>query len=263
MVTSKKIRHPGALERLKVYLERDFDGIDGWCVPHLWGTVAACHAFQSDNNITGPAAEIGVYHGKFFIGLALLNESERPHFAIDVFDMQEFNLDGAGDGNCEKFIKNCNRSGLSSDNYRAYHTDSMSLKRSEIDTIFSETDGFRMFSIDGCHMPEHTINDIRIAMDLTRPGGIIFVDDYYNPNWPGVQEGVSVLYIANRLNFIPLLFTSNKLFLCHISYHKQYLNYVTEYINEKYKEFRVKSVKRFGYDTITITPDFKRDFAIR
>ena len=91
-------------------------------------------------------------------------------------------------------------------------------------------------------------------MEVTLPGGIIFVDDYYNPNWPGVQEGVCELYLTEKPPFIPLLASCNKLILCHRDHHADYLACVADFLGEHFKETRVKPVTRFGVDNLTVTP---------
>jgi hypothetical protein len=74
----------------------------------------------------------------------------------------------------------------------------MAIEAPTIDAIRQASGGFSFFSGDGCHLVEHTMNDIRIAMQLTVPEGIVFVDDYTNSDWPGVHEGVARPYITAR-----------------------------------------------------------------
>jgi len=245
-------------EALQAYLNTNFEKVEGWCIPHLFQTISLCSNVQQDLGLDAPVAEIGVYHGKFFIGLVLGSNSASGHHAIDVFDMQEFNLDGAGKGNLDRFVANLAMTGIAAENCNVIRADSMKIGLADMAAIHDATGGFSFFSIDGCHMVEHTINDIRIAMELTDPRGIIFVDDYYNASWPGVQEGVAKLYFHESPRFVPLLYTCNKLFLCHISYHGRYFDFLKNNIEQKYPGTRVKPVKRFGYDTLTIGPDMSK-----
>lgn len=248
---------------LKNYLDNQFANVGGWCSAHLFGCIAGFRDYQRVQGITGPAAEIGVFHGKFFIGLALMNPSTAPHYAIDVFDLQQFNLDGAGEGNLQKFRANCAAAGLNDAQYVAMRADSMVISRADIDKIKAATAPFSMFSVDGCHMVEHTINDIRLASELVDPGGIIFVDDYYNPHWPGVQEGVAKMYHCDAPRFVPVLYAANKLVLCHISRHAEYLKHVTQFLKANYPHWATKPVKRFGYDTLTVVPHMQETFVLK
>jgi hypothetical protein len=69
-----------------------------------------------------------------------------------------------------------------------------------------------------------------------------------------VQEGVAKLYFSDYPNFVPLLYTCNKLFLCHISYHPRYLRHTRDFLAAQHPGTRVKRVNRFGYDCLTVTP---------
>lgn len=238
---------------LKSYLE-SINTIKGWCIPQLWHCIQPVHQFQQEHNIDGPIAEIGVFHGKFFCGLALTKGVEMKHLAIDVFDQQEFNLDGAGEGDRAIFQSNLDKFGIT--NSEVHQMDSMTIPQSFIN---EHLDTYSLFSVDACHTVEHTLNDFRIAMQMVRKEGIIFIDDYNNANWPGVQEGISKFYLNNSSAFIPLLFTCNKLLICNISYHQLYKDAIYNFVSEHHPESRIKPVKRFGYDTLTIMPDWNTD----
>ena len=243
-----------AFEALSQYLNTAFHQTEGWCIPQLWQAIQPLSEFQTAKGVNNPVAEIGVYQGKFFIGLM----KTRPglfHYAIDVFSMQEFNLDGAGKGNLEAFRTNVIKAGEDVNAVVCLERDSMTINHSAIEAIRAKTKGFSMFSVDGCHMVEHTINDMRIAMELTVPQGVIFVDDYYNANWPGVQEAVAKLYLLDSPRFVPLLYSCNKLFLVHISYHRQLLGRVQAFVQKYFPDTAMKLVTRFGYDTLTLMPN--------
>ncbi len=243
-----------SLESVDDYLKGAFQKVQGWCIPHLWQAIQPLRTAMAAEGPEGPIGEIGVYHGKFFIGLVKTMDAAAGNTAIDVFDLQRFNLDGAGEGNIEIFQRNLTLAGVPTAAVDTVRADSMSLDRTSMLRIHERTGGFSMFSIDGCHLVEHTVNDLSIAMELTRPNGIIFVDDYYNANWPGVQEGVGRVFFAGAPRFVPLLFTCNKLFMCNISYHTEYLKLVAAFVRENHPTSRVKVVKRFGYETLTIVP---------
>jgi len=98
---------------------------------------------------------------------------------------------------------------------------------------------------------------MQLAFDLTRPDGIIFVDDYYNPSWPGVQEAVAKYYLNNSARFVPLLFSCGKLFLCNLSFHATYLETVARFLSQHFPSTAVKRVQRFGFETLTVMPDHK------
>lgn len=243
------------IEAVQDYLRGPFKEVEGWCIPHLWQAIEPLHDLQVEMGVQAPVAEIGVYRGKFLIGLVKTKNAPRGNFAIDVYDLQQFNLDGAGKGSLEVVLRNMEICGVPRDAVEIERADSMALGGPDMERIRDRSGGFSLFSVDGCHLPEHTVNDMRIAMQLTRPEGIIFVDDYYNANWPGVQEGVAKLYFSEYPRFVPLLYTCNKLFLCHISFHRQYLARVKDHLTRNFPGTKRKMVRRFGYDTLTVVPD--------
>jgi len=243
-------------DAVRAYLQGAFQTIEGWCSPFLWHLITPLAERQAELGVQGPVAEIGVYHGKFFIGLALTKGAAANNCAIDVFDMQQFNLDGAGKGDLERFRGNVLRAGLPEAAVAVMRADSMAITDYEVLQVRQATGGFTFFSVDGCHTPEHTINDIRIAMRLTRPEGIVMVDDYMNVNWPGVQEGVARLFLFDSPRFVPLAVALNKLFLCHVSHHAANLRLLAARLAAPGLG-RTKMVTRFGTASINYLPDPK------
>ncbi len=236
---------------IREYLN-NIDQVEGWCMPELWNCIEPIDLFQRENDITGPIAEIGVYQGKFFIGLALTKHDESGHCAFDVFDLQEFNLDKAGVGSLAKFKLN-----LQNRNIKDFKTTTVDSLRITEELINKHKHSFSLFSVDGCHKKEHTISDFKTAMKMVKKDGVIFIDDYYNPNWPEVQEGITKYYLHNTPDFVPFLYTANKLFLCSLSLHNGYFNCVSEFLRLHYTSSRVKVVNRFGYKTLTVLPNRK------
>jgi hypothetical protein len=240
-------------EAILDYLQGPFQRIGGWCSPWLWTLIGPIAARQAEMGVLNPVAEIGVYHGKFFLGLVATKGAPAQNHAIDVFDLQQFNLDGAGEGDMEQFTQNIVAAGLSPEQVTMLRTDSMALTATDIANLRAMTGGFSLFSVDGCHLVEHTLNDIRIAMELTVPAGLIFVDDYTNPDWPGVQEAVATLYLMDRPRFVPLAVLHNKLFLCHLGFHAMWLELI-QAAAARLPGARSKRVTRFGYRTLNLEP---------
>jgi hypothetical protein len=236
------------------YLDGPFKTIGGWCSPWLWQAIAPIAAKQAALGVDNPVAEIGVYHGKFLLGLVLTKRAPLHNHAIDVFDMQEFNLDGAGNGSLEALRRNMATVGLPPGTVTTLRADSMGIGPTDIASILDRSGGFSLFSVDGCHMVEHTINDMRIAMALTVRQGIIFVDDYSNMDWPGVHEGVARLYMHDSPRFVPLLIMHNKLFLCHISFHGMWLALV-EAALRAIPGTQVKRIVMYGYQALNVVPN--------
>lgn len=243
------------LADVNAYLSTGIHTVNGWCIPQLWQTLWPLYREIGD----GPVAEIGLFEGKFFIGLCKTFgvSGENRAAAIDVFDMQQFNLDGAGVGKMDVVKRNLTSHGVATDAVEFVQADSLALTHRDADRLVSEIGQFHFFSVDGCHEVVHTVNDIEFAMSVTANHGIIAVDDYTNSDWPGVQEAVARMYIHRDFPFIPLAVTCNKLLLASYSYHGKYIKKIEGYLRANYPEVRIKKVKRFGFDTLTIAPNFK------
>lgn len=110
-----------------------------------------------------------------------------------------------------------------------------------------------ILSIDAGHTAEHTVNDLLIADKLLKNGGLIFLDDYYNPHWPGVHEGFSRYMIFNRARIALLLCIGNKLLLTTISYHEIFYNeFIENLLGKPHIRNLTKYVTMHGYDVIAI-----------
>ncbi|WP_395543318.1 class I SAM-dependent methyltransferase [Neotabrizicola sp. sgz301269] len=240
--------------RLKDFLNGPFPQIEGWCNPYIFQLLQPIAEFQRSIGLAAPICEIGVFKGKFFNALVKTSPLREGHHAIDVFDLQEFNLDYAGAGNLKAFKDNIILSGEDPEKMVFIERDSTTFRRRDLDVIRDRVGGFSIFSVDGCHLAEHTINDIRIAMDLTADAGVIFVDDYFNPSWPGVHEGVCKLFHTDAPLYVPLAYSANKLALCHIGYHRRYLNYLSDFIGQRYSGVQIKKVSQFGYESLVLLP---------
>jgi hypothetical protein len=239
---------------IATYLSGPFQTIGGWCSPWLWHAIAPIAERHAALGVRRPVAEIGVFQGKFLLGLVHTAGVPTDNHAIDVFDMQEFNLDGAGEGNLDALRQSMAKADVPPEAITVLRADSMGLSPTDVAAIMHATGGFSLFSVDGCHMVEHTINDIRLAMQLTVREGIIFVDDYTNMDWPGVHEGVAKLYLTDAPRFVPLLVMHNKLFLCHISFHAMWLAHV-EAALRAIPGTHLKRIVMFGYDALNVVPN--------
>jgi len=244
------------LSEVNAYLSTGISTVSGWCIPQLWQTLWPLHSEIGD----GPVAEIGVFEGKFFIGLCKTFGTTRANRAavIDVFDMQQFNLDGAGVGKMDVLKRNLTTHGIAEGAIEFVQADSLALSQRDANGLAQKLGEFHFFSVDGCHDVVHTVNDIEFAMSVTANHGIISVDGYTNPNWPGVQEAIARMYLMRDFAFVPLVVTCNKLLLASYSYHAKYLDAVESYVRGAHPDTRMKRVRRFGYDTLTVQPNLQQ-----
>lgn len=198
--------------------------VTGWLNDGAISTVIAFAKWQEENHVFGDVAEIGVHHGKFFILLANLRREGERAFAVDVFDDQHLNPDRSGRGDLARFTDNL---GLYADTVgvEVIKKDSTQLTRG--DFYRGRRGGIRLFSVDGSHTATHTFSDLTIASQLLSRDGVICLDDFYNPEWPGVQEGF-YRFLTGSPDIVPFAYGNHKLYLCKTETHNRYLRLVED-----------------------------------
>jgi SAM-dependent methyltransferase len=250
------------LAPLEQYISTGFDSIEGWVDKGLWEILAFLHSQQRSINVAGGVCEIGVHHGRFLFGLQALKDPGLPALAIDVFDAQEFNIDQSGMGSKAKFIENAKKYSVRPASVSTIEGDSLMLRGADVANIREKYGRFSIFSVDGGHTADHVIHDFKVAMELTSPGGIILIDDYNNPWWPGVQEGIAKIFNNDAPTFVPIFCGMNKLIVTDIGHHQRYFEALNQYLASS-PAARTKVNHRYGWKSITAqipqrAPDFSR-----
>ena len=158
-------------------------------------------------------AEIGVHHGKFLLLLMMLAPNDHA-FAVDIFDRQDLNLDHSGKGNKAAFLSNvarlCGNPKLS-----LIEDSSLNVRKDQF------TQPIRLFSVDGGHSVECTINDLQLASETLSDGGVVILDDVFNEAWPEVADGLS-RFLANSPTIVPFAISPNKVYLCAPEWRERY-----------------------------------------
>jgi hypothetical protein len=204
-------------EYLEKYAKEGFHLVNGFCPKSCLEVLDYLDVYEQKS---GGAMEIGVHHGQFFIALNQLIPSTFTSYAIDLFDNQDLNIDKSGEGNKLKFLENLKKfdrhGGRNVQELQADSTDQL---------LFNNIGRFHYISVDGGHMVEHVINDLTIAQQLVTQNGIVILDDYFNHWWPSVTEGV-LKFLNTSPTLVPFATSENKMWLCKLSYHKKYVNYI-------------------------------------
>lgn len=157
--------------------------------------------------------EIGVHHGKFFIGLENITPANGKAIAVDIFNSQQKNIDGSGKGDLEIFKGHVYKFCKDPSRVIIKEIDSLDIDASEIGI-----NQFGLLSIDGGHTPNHTINDLEICNTLVTETGLIILDDILNQDWAGVVTGAVQHFSSNTgKRIVPLAIGFNKLFCCHFT----------------------------------------------
>lgn len=206
--------------RVQRYVRSGHRRVDGWLSRLDARLIAEIGRFQKSAGVTGSVGEIGVHHGRLFILLALLRKPGEPAFAVDLFDDQEANIDGSGCGDETAFRANLDRFGVDAATVRIIKGNSLDLDWPAIAAPAGPA--ARLFSVDGGHTAETTRNDVRIADSGLADGGVLLLDDYFNPEFPAVSEGMCRHMIEDRHDLAPIAIGDNKLLLCRPAWAERY-----------------------------------------
>ena len=218
-----------ALRRLARYADWGDRRVKGFFEPGLLRVYLALDEMHERRGVSGALAEIGVFHGKSFIPLALLAAPGERAVAVDCFADQTANRDGSGEGCRAAFERNlsdaldacCRREeeeeeeaeeaeeeeeGEGDDGEDAATAATPRLARrpplpawvsiveADSTTLSGLADvpdgGCRVVSVDGCHTAAATAADLALAHAALHPEGVVVLDDAFNPDWPGVVTGL-------------------------------------------------------------------------
>jgi len=168
------------------YLRGGISRVLGWLNPSTATYLSSLEVLQRVLGIAGDVCEIGVYHGKSFLCLALGLPLQERAVAIDVFEDQQLNVDRSGRGDREVFEAALAEHGAGN-NVVILKGDSRQL---ENNGFVAEGRRFRLFSIDGGHTAEITRNDLLVAERTVVDRGAVVLDDYLNQHWLGVITGL-------------------------------------------------------------------------
>lgn len=167
---------------------RNFDGVYGILRSAAAFTANIVAVSQQRAGLQGSITEFGVFMGKFTVVLLLSAKKKELHqgvFIADAFEkLAEISGNPDGGTGCEK----CMRAAVEKwapgalDNAVFYIDDTRKIRDHHIPAIPL----FRLISIDGDHSHEGTLIDLCVLAARILPGGIIIMDDFGNPDWPGV-----------------------------------------------------------------------------
>lgn len=181
--------------------------IEGFVDIHAARVIDYLNSLQKAGGVAGNIFEIGVHHGRTTVLLATFIKPGGERLIVnDVFDLQQFNVSTSGYGSEKIFLRNISRYFKQRDFLTVLKKPSQNLTPQET------TDKCRMFVIDGGHTAEETCSDLKTARRALLERGVIIVDDYFYPEFPGVSEGICRFLIENK-EIVPWMHCFNHLFL--------------------------------------------------
>jgi hypothetical protein len=216
-------------DRITTYL-RKIGKVEGWIDGLSAEAVVETSRFQVASGIRGAVSEIGIHHGKLFLLLYLTTAKREKAVAIDVFDLQEYNVDNSGLGNKRQFLKNVRKFAGTDEGLEIVQDSSLHLTPERLKAVAG---GFRLFSVDGCHTEEATLNDLRLADAVLSDEGVLIVDDFFNHGWPEVSVAVAKFLMAGDAGLVPYAITPSKVFLCRPAMQGLYIGFLERHFGQR------------------------------
>ena len=182
-----------------------FDRIEGWFSPDAALMFMAYNEVIAAHGIAGDVLEIGVHHGLSAIALGAIRRDGAGLVAIDLFEqLQDQNVSGSGNGSHAHFMRNMTDFFGDIAFVRCIAAASSTLDPADLGNRFS------FCHVDGGHTARETYEDLELCSRILQPGGLLALDDYFNPAFPGVCEGAIKFWLAHDGALIPIAAGFNK-----------------------------------------------------
>jgi hypothetical protein len=195
--------------------------VEGWLHEEALLLTLALHRQQRAAGIAGGVAEIGVYHGRFFLALALCCGGDERALAVDLFDRLRPGREAAVRGDRDVFAAHLETWGVAG-RTAVRQDDSLTLTPEAVRGDVGAA-GARLFSVDGAHSFGHAIADLRLAASSLAPGGVVLLDDFLHAEWLGVTEAAVALLREPSPPLAPLAICGGKLALCAPADHAAWM----------------------------------------
>ena len=182
-----------------------FDRIEGWFSRDAALMFMAYNEVLAAHGVSGDVLEIGVHHGLSTVALAAMRRDGAQLVAVDLFDeLQAENVSGSGRGSRAAFERNMRAFFDDIAFVRCIAAPSNTLDPAELGRRFS------FCHVDGGHSARETYDDLELCSRLLLPGGVVALDDYFNPAFPGVCEGAIKFWLAHDGVLTPIAAGFNK-----------------------------------------------------
>ena len=197
------------VDRLFRYAGQDMRSVEGWLSGDaVWPIIEIAQQQLADGSESA-IGEIGVHHGQLFLLLALASTNDEPCVGVDLFENQQENIDNSGHGDRDILEGHLKRFGLANGRVELLQRNSMTLSGAELVSAAAGRK-FRLFSVDGGHTPDITVNDLHLAAEIMTDDGVIILDDVFSQMWPGVMTGFTRFMNDNPGRLFPFALCGNK-----------------------------------------------------
>lgn len=222
----------------------EFAAIDGWMTAEAADLTLHLAALQSARRQVTGVLELGVFKGKYLSLLAALFADRRvPVVGVDAFivrigEQVAPKYQKAVKEQIEETVARMTRGMVTPTLLVAF---THQLEAQQLRAYCPP--GYSFISVDAGHEAHDVRNDLGLSETLMSEHAIIAADDVFNPQVPGVVEGLCQ-YFADHPNtdLRPFANCGNKLFLCRKAMHPIYLAYMHWLLdNKKDHSYLVKS----------------------
>lgn len=230
--------------------------IEGWFSAEAAALFGLLDEAQRAAGVTGDLFEIGVHHGRSAVLLSQLARPDERLGVCDLFGEQGQNVSASGSGDRAIFEANMANLAPAFDRLEVFARASDQLTPDQIGRPY------RLFHVDGGHLCEEALSDLRLGAAVLSDRGAIVVDDPFSAAWPGVTEGI-LRFLDERADFSPLILGYNKLVLVPTAARPVYEASITDgetwwrYFDHRVYELKVLPIA--GHPThIVIVPGWRQ-----
>lgn len=221
---------------VRYYREHVDANVLGWFMPL---DIAIMYGIlnQGQKEITGDICELGVAYGKSAVGLSLSKRLEDNLYLFDIFEAQ---------GSLELASGLVREYGLEK-NLHYIPGDLMKLDSEKV----KFENKLRMLHVDACHFHSAVVNDLRNFSPHMNKDGVIVVDDFNDPEYPGINTAIAHFCLSEaRENWKLFAVGGNKAYLCQEHMIKHYIIFLVEYLNSNVSDMKMTFQEIMGVDVL-------------
>jgi predicted O-methyltransferase YrrM len=165
---------------------------------------------QLEGCIQGSLLEIGVFKGR---SASILCQHKRPDEELWLVDFSDFLAEARR-----------NLAPIQTPGVRFVHAKSSALWREP--DLAARKRTFRWIHVDGEHTGHAVANDLNLAADLLSDGGLICVDDFFNPAYPQITAAVFAWLASRPFELEMVLCGQNKAYFARPTFAHVYLKLI-------------------------------------
>lgn len=191
------------------------ESVDGWLSPAATEISHVLLDYQYEVGTVGGVLELGVYKGKYLSVLAALTASTpTPVVGVDAFlaRVGEPLEDRWRDHAIEEIYRVIDE--IAGSTHRLIILSQYTQTVDPVSLLGHSPHGFRFVSVDASHEADDVCHDLRLARSVLAEGGVVALDDAFNPATPGVSEGLCTYFLKDDTpELAPFAIGGGKLFL--------------------------------------------------